>query len=465
MTPPDVPGAQRLTRAAAPIRGRGICLGMGASGLTWAGREHATLVLGPSRSGKTSSLVVPNVLAAEGAVLSTSTKTDVLRRTVAARRAFGWCALYDPSGTVEPAPGVHRVGWSPVVAARDWDDAVGVADSMVRAARGQRFGTIGAGHDGHWAERAASLLGPLLHAAALSKEPMRTVVHWVDRHDGSRALSVLEAHYGDVAVPTDVLAGILSTDPREQSGIWSTASSVLGGFVAAPALRSTDRPAIEMAQLTHGCGTLFICASSERQQHAGPMLAGLIRDVRTAVYDAHAAAVNETSAASDGLGPPRQLLAVLDELANIAPLHDLPALVAEGGSQGISVLACLQDLSQARVRWGAAAEGFFSLFSTKVIFPGIGDQRTLELVSALAGDIKVKVRSVTKPAPWSWLFPGRHSGTSVTNSEVWRRRLPLDEVYRGTPGQVFMISSGSPVYNVGAQPWWNFAYFRAVVES
>ena len=80
---------------------------------------------------------------------------------------------------------------------------------------------------------------------------------------------------------------------------------------------------------------------------------------------------------------------MLDELANIAPLHDLPTLIAEGGSQGVVTLACLQDLAQARARWDREADGFLSLFGTKLVFPGIGDTRTLEAVSLLAGEHEV----------------------------------------------------------------------------
>ena len=43
--------------------------------------QHSVLVLGPPRSGKTSGLLIPNVLSAEGAVVTTSTKPDVLDAT------------------------------------------------------------------------------------------------------------------------------------------------------------------------------------------------------------------------------------------------------------------------------------------------------------------------------------------------------------------------------------------------
>src|SRR5947209_8681409 len=39
-----------------------IYLGKGAHGWMWAGAQRSALVLGPPRSGKTSSLVIPNIL-------------------------------------------------------------------------------------------------------------------------------------------------------------------------------------------------------------------------------------------------------------------------------------------------------------------------------------------------------------------------------------------------------------------
>ena len=57
--------------------------------LIWAGPQQALLVLGPPRSGKTSTLVVPNVLAAPGPVLVTSTKPDILQATLARRSDAG----------------------------------------------------------------------------------------------------------------------------------------------------------------------------------------------------------------------------------------------------------------------------------------------------------------------------------------------------------------------------------------
>jgi DNA-binding SARP family transcriptional activator len=155
-------------------------------------------------------------------------------------------------------------------------------------------------------------------------------------------------------------------------------------------------------------------------------------------------------------------LFVLDEVANIAPLPTLPQLASEGVSQGVVTLACLQDLSQARQRWGAVADGFFSLFGTKLIFPGIADHATLELISALLGDEQVAMRSVSTPQAPHWgvevlgallKAPRRDHTPVVTHSAIFRRRMPVDEVYRGRPGHALLLSPTQWGYS-GTAPWW-----------
>src|SRR6202034_3798865 len=80
----------------------GIYLGVGAGGWALSGPERPTLVRGPSPFGKTTSVAVPNALAAPGAVVSTSTKPDVLQMAAPARADTGWTLLFDPSGSIEP---------------------------------------------------------------------------------------------------------------------------------------------------------------------------------------------------------------------------------------------------------------------------------------------------------------------------------------------------------------------------
>lgn len=435
----------RALRQVHHVTGRGIYVGEGTNGWTWAGAQCSTLVLGPPRSGKTSSLVIPNILLSEGPVVSTSTKADVMGATASARSSEGWTFLYDPSGEVDCPPGVERIGWSPLTTATDWDASVVTADAMVGASRlsGPRGG------DQHWTERAGALLSTLVHAAALEKLSVRDVLRWIDRHNGAPALEILAARTGDDGPAADLLAGIVATDSREQSGIWSTASGVLAAYRTKGALASTRIAPLEMGTFCAGPNTLYVCATGRRQRQFAPLVVAIMGDVRDAAY----------ARSRDGVSGPPTLLA-LDEVANIAPLPDLPSMVSEGAGQGLLTLACLQDLSQARVRWGAAADGFLSLFGTTVVLRGIADTTTLRDLSALAGDHEVPTTTVSRSADrWGRLRPS----TSVGSSH--RLRLPVDAIARGAPGQALVLGPDKAVQHVSLTPAHARAPWRALLPA
>jgi hypothetical protein len=427
--------------------GDAIYLGSGDAGWAWAQPERSVLALGPSRSGKSSALVIPNVLAARGAVVSTSTKPDVLRATARYRSARGPAFLYDPSGTVDLPPDVRRIGWSPVDASSSWDSALLTADTMVRAAHPSQAPGTTQPHDSHWLERATALLAPLLYAAHVTDEPMATVVGWVDRHCGSEALEALAAGGDAMRTPCDLLAGILTTEAREQSGIWSTASGLLGVFRTRAGMESTELRRFDPESFCDGPSTLYICATGHRQQAFAPLVVSVLGHVREAAYQ---------RAARGSTGPP--VLLAIDEAANIAPIADLPTMVSEGGGQGLQSLVCLQDLSQARARWGARADGFVSLFGTTVVLGGIGDLRTLEMLSALAGDEEVPTQTVGVTPD----HRARVRRTSTT-STILRRRLTVDTIARGRPGAALALDSRnrfgwislSPAYR--CRPWADLA--------
>ena len=139
-------------------------------------------------------------------------------------------------------------------------------------------------------------------------------------------------------------------------------------------------------------------------------------------------------------GPaPAPLLFMLDECANIAPLHDLPAMLSEAGGQGLQTVVVLQDMSQARRRWRADADGMLSLFGAKVILSGVADTSTLEQVSLLCGEWDRPVQTITnQPVANSFVFKGQAS-----NSESWttrrERRLPADQIARIPRGQALVM--------------------------
>ncbi|MGH3266529.1 MAG: type IV secretory system conjugative DNA transfer family protein, partial [Trebonia sp.] len=163
-----------------------VHLGIGDGGQRrWSRAGRAVLVIGPSQSGKTTSVIIPTLLDYPGPVVSTSTKPDVLRATMGARSLQGNVWQFDPTGRAPDIAGVRTLRWSPLSCSQDWDGALLMARAMVD---GSAAG-VGVTDGTHWTKRAQALLAAVLHAAAMTEEPMRTVVGWVTSHDIDQPLN------------------------------------------------------------------------------------------------------------------------------------------------------------------------------------------------------------------------------------------------------------------------------------
>jgi type IV secretion system protein VirD4 len=412
--------------------GHGVYLGHRDDGWCFARPQQSVMILGPPRSGKTSSLIIPNVMASNGAVVSTSTKPDVLDATVSVRSRRGTCYLFDPTGSVNRTEGLQRLRWSPLQSCTTWIGSLTMARSMVEVGSAPS-GRVGSRGDSHWTERAQALLAPLMHAAALGETDMRTLLTWVDRRQALPAQQILAGRFGQpTGLARNLLDGIVSTDERELSGIWSTASGSLSGFRSDQSLEATAHPDFDPARFVRSADTIYIASPSHLQGMVAPMVVGLMDDIRHATYA-------RSAEGGDRHRDRPPVVLALDEVANIAPIPDLASMISEGGGQGLVTLACLQDLSQARSRWPDHADGFPSLFGTTVVLPGIGDVRTLEALSTLAGDEEILTRTVSAGrTPTNQLMADLVTGGRPQRGESvstqWRRRLPADIISRGSAG-------------------------------
>jgi type IV secretory pathway TraG/TraD family ATPase VirD4 len=383
--------------------------------------ENAVLVLGPPRSGKTRAVVIPSLRTAPGPAVSTSTKTDVLAATLKARSEVGQTWLYDLGGSEQPPPGVRALRWSPVGAARTWDQALLTARAM-SAAAGTGKGTS---HEDHWRERASALLAPLLHAARLSEQPITSVLSWVLRVDLDTPAHVLEAHGAEIAC--DVLAGIARTEQRERSSIFSATAGTLAAYNSDTARATASETNFDPDAFPASTDTIYITAPAHQQAIAAPLVVGLLEQIRHATY------AQAEKLRADGRPA---VFFCLDELANIAPIHDLPALLSEAGGQHLHILACLQDLSQARTRWGTeTADGLLTLFQTKLILKGISDPKTLDAISTILGEYDRQTASHSQGEAWDptmQRIPGINGGwrdnDTITHATQRQRVLSPGEI-------------------------------------
>jgi type IV secretion system protein VirD4 len=388
--------------------------------------KHAVLVLGPPQSGKTASVFIPTIAAASGAVISTSTKPDVMRATLKARSEIGQAWLFDPTESVRELPdGVRRLNWSPVAAASTWDGALMMAQAMTTHTR-PGSGTT---NESHWTERAGSLLAPLLYAANQAGLPIGEVLRWVHHHDLGPALEILADC--DVAIAADVIRGVQRTESRERSSIISAAIGVLSAYKSVAIQESAAQPNFDSERFVRGTDTIYITAPEHHQRMCAPLVVGLLEEVRHAVYELSASEPTERPS----------VVFAIDEAPNIAPMHDPLALLSQAGGQGLKVYFGIQDMAQAASVWGQlVADAFMTMFQVKVILSGIGHAPTLEGISVALGeyDRNMVSSSVGLSDPQEWLTADTHSDT--VNYQTMRQRiLPPGEIAKMPKGQALLL--------------------------
>jgi type IV secretory pathway TraG/TraD family ATPase VirD4 len=362
-------------------------------------------------------------------VVATSTKPDVFNTTRTVRERSGTAWVFDPTGHTDPSVGGLLLRWSPVAGSATWDGALLLARAMTANIGG------GTTDRSHWATRAQALLAPMLHAAAIHNHDMGTVVDWVMAHNLDAAGVLLEDERCSQLAFSNLL-GVFNTEDRERSSIFSAAADALQAYTSEHALAAARDPNFDPAAFVRSDDTIYIHAPADAQAAAAPIVCGLLAEIRRATYHAHAR--------SELIG---RVLFALDEVANIAPLEELPQIASEGGGQGLLLLAALQDLSQARARWGVQADGFLTLFGSKLILRGIADQRTLEAVSVMLGEYDRQVVSHTRPQTGlgDILFAPNRPRPSRSRTYSTQRSRVL------SPGEIANIPDGQALHLDGVQ--------------
>ena len=343
----------------------------------WCSVEDSALLVGPPRMGKGLHVVIPWVLDAPGPVVSTSTRPDTLAVTMHARTRHGPVAIFDPQRLAD-LPGGLR--WSPVRGCETPRTALVRARGL---AAGAGFGRTVSDSD-FWAGQTETALRCLLHAAALDGRRAVDLYRWsLNPVLAEDAVTTLNRHHGAASGWADALEAAIHADPRTRDSVWLGVRQSLAALADPDVLAAVD-PApgeeFDPAAFLRDSGTLYLLASAVTSGSCAPLVAAFVEDI---TETARGLAARSPGARLD---PP--LLLALDEIANLTPLPSLPQLMAEGGGSGITTLAVLQSLAQARNRWGEhAADAIWDAATVKLVLGGLAKYRDLDDVARLLGEI------------------------------------------------------------------------------
>lgn len=322
-------------------------------------------VLAAPRTGKSSGLVIPSLLEHEGPAVTTSVRTDILEHTLGRRQRLGRVFVWDPFGA-------HSDAWDLLQGCENWEHALLVARWLGHA----RKAGEGINQD-YFDQEAEGLVAPYLHAAALSEDVTAAGVYqWIlDRDDRSADSILADAGAEDAR---NRLKAVYSYTERQRDGIIGTAAVQLKAYGHPAAARTARRSeGITPEALFEGPSTLYVVAGREHQQLLAPLVVTMLSSLLHWLGERE----NRTGA---GLTPPA--LFALDETASIAPIEDLPQILATSLGSGVRFMTVWHSVAQIRRVFGVDATAeILALSQAKVFMGSITDQFTREEVVGLLG--------------------------------------------------------------------------------
>jgi type IV secretory pathway TraG/TraD family ATPase VirD4 len=412
--------------------------------------EDVQLAVMAPRAGKTTSLAVPAVLDAPGAVVATSNKSDLWAATSALRgQSTGepvW--VFDPQGI---AATERTWWWNPLRGVTTVEEASRLAGHFVQEVRADK------GDRDFWTSAAHDLLTGLLLAAA-SGRTLDDVYEWLNDPVIPTPATLLREHGHRAAASS--LAGRQNGAPETRDGVYETARTAaqclrdaqIMAWVTPPAGPATLVDEFQAVGFATSRQTLYLL-SKDGAGAASPLVAALTDRV-----------MREATRAAERRGgrldPP--MVVVLDEAANVCRIADLPDLYSHLGSRGIIPMTILQSYRQGVRVWGEPGmDALWSASTVKVIGAGIDDPKLAEDISRLVGDHDVTVRS----------FSDGDRRRSATTSLRRQRILPPEEVRALKRGSALVLATGAKAAMVRLLPYFNgdrkeeIAVARTAAES
>ncbi|MFE3373403.1 type IV secretory system conjugative DNA transfer family protein [Streptomyces sp. NPDC059173] len=285
--------------------------------------------------------VVQAINDAEGPALVVTSDPTVWAETKDARAKLGPVLVYDPGHLCDTPARLH---WSPTAGCEHPDAAAVRAAALLAPVRPQ------ARIDAAMADTAQTLLQCWLHAAAVDGRPFRQVVRWASGSAAHEAVRLLRTHPGAASGLAGLLESALTAYPERREvaqELTVRAFSALSSVHIREACTPNRSDAAALESFAREGGTLYLVGDPiedpRSQPGAMPLLTALAADV---VEHGRRMAARST----DGrLDPPMTL--VLDDVAAVAPLPQLPELLATGEIRGMPTLVLLRSREQGRARW------------------------------------------------------------------------------------------------------------------
>lgn len=278
---------------------------------------------------------------AAGPALVLTSNPTLWHDTKDARAKLGPTHLYDPTHLCDTPARLH---WSPTAGCGDRATAAARAAALLAPVRPtSRL-------DQAVSDTAGTLLRSYLHAAAVDGRTVRHVHRWSQGIQVHDAVRVLRTNPKAAPGSAGELEAALTAHPDRRDmaqQLTTRALSALSTVNVREACTPNRTDALALDSFIHEGGTLYVVGESIEDPRTSPGAMPLLTALASHVVE-HGRRMAERSS-SGRLDPPLTL--VLDDVAAVAPLPQLPELLTTGTDQGMPTLALLRSREQGRARW------------------------------------------------------------------------------------------------------------------
>ncbi|MEV7050798.1 type IV secretory system conjugative DNA transfer family protein [Streptomyces anulatus] len=285
--------------------------------------------------------VVRAVHDAEGPVLVVTSDPTVWAETKDARAKLGPVLVYDPGHLCDTPARLH---WSPTAGCELPDIAAARAAALLAPVRPQ------ARIDAAVADTAQTLLQCWLHAAAVDGRPFRQVLRWASGSGAHEPVRLLRTHPKAASGLAGLLESALTAYPERREvaqELTVRAFAALSTVHIREACTANRADSLALESFVDEGGTLYLVGEPIEDPRSRPGAMPLLTALAADVVE-HGRRMAARS--SDGrLDPPMTL--VLDDVAAVAPLPQLPELLTTGQHRGMPALVLLRSREQGRARW------------------------------------------------------------------------------------------------------------------
>jgi hypothetical protein len=295
-----------------------------------------------SRGDKSERVTQPAVLAAAGPVVVTTADPDTYHQTVSSRSKLGPIHVYDPAHLLD-VPG--RLRWAP------HDGCARPRTASIRAAALLAPVRTARAAEAIVHETAVTLLRCWLHATAVDGRPFRQLQRWAaGGATAGEAVRILRTAPAAASGWSGELESVLHAHPERRDAAQALIRRILEPLNSVH-IRDACNPAksggLQMESFAAERGTLYVVGDRIEDPRSHPGAMPLLTALVSSVVEHGRRMAAESSAGR--LDPP--LTFVLDDVAALAPLPELPTLLATGHACGLPTLAVLRSPEQALARW------------------------------------------------------------------------------------------------------------------